>query len=121
MAQYRHLPIYRLTYELLTRVMTVTKEFPREYKFTLGQKIKDEVIEMVILIYRANSAVDKAPHIETLLERLQVVELLFRLAHDMRLIPLKSFAAVVEMTESLGKQAQGWKRAASAAKGRGKE
>ena len=39
--------------------MTATKEFPREYKFTLGQKIKDELIELVILIYRANSAIDK--------------------------------------------------------------
>lgn len=59
MAQYRHLPIYRLTYELLQRVMVVCKDFSREYKFTLGQKIKDEVIEMVVLIYRASSSENK--------------------------------------------------------------
>jgi len=110
MAQYRHLPIYRLTYELLTRVMAATKEFPREYKFTLGQKMKEEVIEMVVLIYRANSTENKAPVIEVLLERLQVVELLVRLSHDLRLMSTKFYASIVEMTESLGKQAQGWKR-----------
>jgi hypothetical protein len=96
--------------------MVVTKDFPREYKFTLGQKIKDEVIEMVVLIYRANSTENKAPVIELFLERLQVVELLIRLCHDLRVLPTKSYAAVVEKTESLGKQAQGWKKASAESK-----
>jgi hypothetical protein len=43
--------------------MTATGGFPREYKYTLGQKIKDELIELVIAIFRANSAADKAPHV----------------------------------------------------------
>ena len=110
MAQYRHLPIYRLTYELLQQVVKSTKEFPREFKFTLGQQLKNEVIEVVVLIYRANSAHDKSEPIGTLLERLQVVELLIRLCRDMRILPTKAYATLVEMTESIGKQAQGWKR-----------
>src|ERR1039457_1618200 len=59
MAQYQHLPIYKQTYDILLRTMTATKDSPREYKFTLGQKIKDELIELVVMIYRANSAADK--------------------------------------------------------------
>ena len=118
MAQYRHIPIYRLTYELLQRVMVVSKDFPREYKFTLVQKIKDEVIEMVVLIYHANSSENKISHIENLLERLQVVELLLRLCHDMKLIHMKSYSSVVEMTESIAKQAQGWKKSSGSAKSR---
>ncbi len=50
MAQYEHLPIYKQTYDLLLRIMTATKNLPREYKYTLGQKLKDEVIELVVLI-----------------------------------------------------------------------
>ncbi len=65
MAQYQHLPIYKQTYDILLRTMTATKEFPREYKYTLGQKIKDELIELVVMIYRANSAADKERHIES--------------------------------------------------------
>ncbi len=116
MAQYRHLPIYRLSYELLQRVVKATKEFPRDFKFTLGQKMNDEVIEMVVLIYRANSTENKAPVIERLLERLQVLELLVRLCHDLKLISTKPYASIVEMTESLGKQAQGWKKSVSKSK-----
>ena len=111
MAQYKHLPIYHLTYEILQRVVKATKEFPRDFKFTLGQKMKDEVIEMVVLIYRANSTENKSTVIESLLERLQVLELLVRLCHDFKIMSTKHYASIVEMTESLGKQAQGWKKA----------
>ena len=40
MAQFQHLPIYKQTYEILLRTMTATKDFPREYKYALGQEIK---------------------------------------------------------------------------------
>ena len=113
MAQYKHLPIYKLTYELLQRVMDSTKEFPREFKFTLGQKMKDEAIELVVLIYRANSAENKSTHLDMILERLQVLELLLRLCLDMKVFPPKKYAATVEMTASIGKQANGWRRAGS--------
>ncbi len=108
MAQYEHLPIYKQTYDILLRTMTATKDFPREYKHTLGQKIKDELTELVILIYRANSAKDKRQHIESILERVQAVQLLMRLSHDIKILPRRHYAALSEMTESLAKQAQGW-------------
>ena len=88
--------------------MTATKDFPREYKFTLGQKIKDELIDLVILIYRANSAIDKKQHIESILERVQAIQLLMRLSHDMKILSRRHYAALAEMTDSLAKQAQGW-------------
>lgn len=108
MAQYQHLPIYKLTYDLLIRVMQVTKNFPREYKYTLGQKLKDEIIELVVTIYKANSAKDKAQHIEMVLERVQVVQLMIRLSHDMRILPRRHYTDLAEKTDSLARQAQGW-------------
>lgn len=52
MAQYQHLPIYKQTYDILLRTLVATKDFPREYKFTLGKKIKNELTELVVIIYR---------------------------------------------------------------------
>ncbi len=116
MAQYQHLPIYKQTYDVLLRTMMATKDFPREYKYTLGQKIKDELIELVVLIYRANSATDKAQHIESIVERVQAIQLMMRLAHDMKILTRRHYAALSEMTDSLAKQAQGWLKSS----GRGK-
>jgi hypothetical protein len=50
MAQYQHLPIYKGTYDLLLRISIATKNFPREQKFTLGQKLRDEVLELIVPI-----------------------------------------------------------------------
>jgi hypothetical protein len=107
-AQYQHLPIYKQTYDVLLRTMVATKHFPREYKFTLGQRLKDELIELVVIIYRANSAINKQQHIEWILERIQAIQLLMRLSHDMKVLPRNHYAALAEMTDTLGRQAQGW-------------
>src|SRR5438105_8349782 len=108
MAQYQHLPIYKQTYDTLLLTMTATKDFPREYKYTLGQKIKDELIELVVMIYRANSAADKRRHIESIVERIQAIQLMLRLSHDMKILSRRHYAALSEMTDSLAKQAGGW-------------
>ncbi len=110
MAQYHHLPIYKLTYDILLRIMQVTKNFPREHKYTLGQKMKDETMELIVLIYRANSARDKAGHIAEIVERVQVLQLMMRLAHDLRILQRKHYADLAEKTDSLARQAQGWLR-----------
>ena len=104
------MPIYKLSYELLLRIMLVVKDFPREHKFTVGQKLKDEITSLIVLIYRANSREQKIPVIDEILEKILVVELLIRLSQDMRILSKKDYASLVEMTESLSKQAEGWKK-----------
>jgi len=55
MAQIKHLPIYKTTYELLELVVRVTKDFPKDFKYTLGDKIRLEVIDLVVFIFKANA------------------------------------------------------------------
>lgn len=40
MAQYQHLPIYKSTYELLHTVTRATTGFPRDFKYSLGDKLR---------------------------------------------------------------------------------
>ena len=114
MAQYNHLPIYKTTYELLEAVTRKTRHFPRDFKYSLGDKIRNECVELVVFIYKANSTRDKAEFLTQILERVQVIELLMRLARDMRLINVQGFSEIVEVTDSLGRQAQGWLNASRA-------
>ena len=37
MALYYDLPVYRDTYQLILKIFECTKDFPKDYKFTLGQ------------------------------------------------------------------------------------
>ena len=109
MAQYKHLPIYKTTYELLKLITEKTKGFPRDFKFSLGDKIHTECIELVIFVYKANSLREqRKENIAMLLERVQVIELMLRLSRDLHLINVETFSEIVELTDSLARQAQGW-------------
>jgi len=41
MAKYDHLTIFQKSYDLMIRVYKEVHNFSREYKYSLGQKIKD--------------------------------------------------------------------------------
>jgi len=47
MALYYELPVYRDTYRLILLNFMVTKDFSREYKFTLGQDMKRDALQLV--------------------------------------------------------------------------
>ncbi len=110
MALHSTLPIYKVTYQLLMLATEITRHMPRDFKATMGAKVREECLELVVLIYRANAATDKVPHLDRMIERLQVTELLFRLAADLRLIAVKQYARAIELTAAVGKQANGWRK-----------
>ena len=110
MATHTQLPIYKAAYDLLGVVADLVKNMPRDFKRSIGEKISAECIEITVLVFRANVAQDKAPHLIELLERLQVAELMLRLSMDKRLISRPRYARAVELTTSIGKKANGWRR-----------
>ena len=113
MATHTNLPIYKVAYDLLDVVTSLVKHMQRDFKRSIGDKISAECIEITVLIFRANVAQDKAPHLMELVERLQVAELMLRLSMDKRLISKDAYASAVELTTSIGKQANGWRKSAS--------
>lgn len=113
MALHSQLPIYKAAYDLFGFVVQATRNMPRDVKQPIGVRLVDECAQIVVLIFRANVARDKAPHLLELLERLQVVQLLIRLSHDLRFIGQRPYATAVELTEHIGRQANGWRRSAS--------
>lgn len=110
MALHTDLDIYKAAYELLGLVFDFVKNMRRDYKAPLGYKLRDECIELTTLICRANRARQKAPHIDSLIERTQVAEVLLRLSRDKELISTGQYARAIKLSTSVGKQAGGWRR-----------
>ena len=94
MAIYTNLPVYKTSYDFLVELFVITKEFNREYKYTLGENIKKESLEMIANIYRANSSQNKAPFIQKAREKIEAIRIFFRLTRDLRqvkrLLPQKN-------------------------------
>lgn len=96
MSTYSELPVYKATYDLLLEMFRFTKDFSKEYKYTVGESLKKETIELVTLIYRANSRTDKQATLRTAREHIEVIRLLIRLMKDMRQIGLKRCVKINE-------------------------
>ncbi len=45
MALYSDLPVYKSTYDLLLAIFRFTKDFGKEYKYTVGESLKKEEVE----------------------------------------------------------------------------
>jgi len=113
MANHTTLPIYKVAYDLLDVITDLAKNMPRDFKQSIGGKLRDECVEIVTLIFRANVSREKSGYLISLIERLQVCELLLRLSRDKRLISIGQYSKAIELTGSIGKQANGWRRSAS--------
>jgi hypothetical protein len=47
MALYSELPVYKATYDLLLGIFRFTKDFGKEYKYIVGERLKKETIELL--------------------------------------------------------------------------
>ena len=113
MALHTDLPIYKDAYGLFDVIVDLAKNMPRDFKASIGGKLRDECIEILTLVFRANTARDKGEHLSNLIERLQVAQLLLRLSRDKRLISTPQYARAIELTNSVGRQANGWRKSAT--------
>jgi hypothetical protein len=110
MGLHQELPVYKACYDLLLETFLITKDFSREYKYTVGESLKKETIELLTLIFRANSIKDKEAVLQEARERIEVIRLFVRLMKDLRQINLKRFVQVNQKVEDVSKQLTGWQK-----------
>lgn len=59
MATYNNLPVYKICYDLILQIFASSRHMQRDYRFTLGETMKVELIALITNIYRANSRYQK--------------------------------------------------------------
>lgn len=111
MGVYDELPVYKASYDLLLEIFRFVKNFSKEYKYTVGDNLKKEMIQQIMLIYRANSSRDKLAIIQEAREKIEIMRLLIRLMKDLRQISLPQFVQVNEKIEFVSRQLTGWQKA----------
>jgi len=75
MALYYDLPVFKDVYKLILLIFEYTKDFPKEYKYTLGQDLKRDGINLVRSIYRANKSKNKVEYLEQFLDDFELLKL----------------------------------------------
>ena len=111
MTTYNNLPVYKTSYDLLINIFAVTSWFEKQYKYTLWDKIKNETIDLITSIYRANSSFDdRLQNIKNAREQVEVLKLYIRLSRDLKIITIPKFADLSIDIESISKQLFSWEK-----------
>lgn len=108
---HQNLPIFKVSYDLCVETSRNIKTFPKEYKFNIGQKLFENSLDLMELIFLANS--DKSKRL-LYLKKLQLIlhklTVLFRLSNELKLISVEKFSKTVLDIDSIQKQLNGWKK-----------
>ena len=80
------LPIYIDTYHLAQDVFADTVSFSRDYKFILGTRLNNDVLDLCCLIDRINRADDKDDLLDMFISGLELVRIQLKLCADFKLI-----------------------------------
>ncbi len=111
MSIYSNLPVYRTSYELLLNLFIFSNNFSKDYKYTLGESIKKEVVDLLSNIYFSNrEIVERKEKIIIAQKNTETIRLYLRLIKDLKQINLKKFIILNEQIESISKQLSAWKK-----------
>lgn len=105
--------IYLDSRKLLDVILDVTPNFPRQYKFTIGNKMHDLAVDLMSDISAAYINRDRATRIQYLLNfqsKFEVLKTLLRIAGERKwILGISRHAEIIELLDAIGKQSTAWK------------
>lgn len=111
MALHYDLPVYKDTFKMIQMIYAYTQDFPRDYKYTLGQDMKHDAMVLMRSIYRANrSKQNRVESLDEFLDNFELLKLEVRLAAELKLLSRRKQAALAQLTDSIGRQISGWRK-----------
>jgi hypothetical protein len=110
MAIFTNLPVYKDSYTLLLEINRMMPNVSRDCRYSIGKELRKKIMEIIILIYRANRLSKKVFVIAKMRESLLEVQVYIRLMCDMKYISEGKYIRLVEQTTSMSKQMAAWEK-----------
>lgn len=105
--------IYLDCRKLLDEILDITPNFPRAYKFSIGNKMHDIAVDLISEISAAYINRDKqvrVQHLSNFQSEFEVLKTLLSIAGERKWILGRSrHANIIELTDAIGKQSTAWK------------
>jgi len=101
-------PIIVKTYNLTHWYIEKLSRLPRNHRFTLGEKIQNTLLDLLILLSDAIYSKDKKRLLNEANKELEKLRILSRLLKDLKLLPTDNYRFVSVSIEEIGKMLGGW-------------
>ncbi len=100
---------------LLVWLIPLLDKFPRNRRFTLGERLESGLLDVLELLTTAAYSRNKGESLTQAIRRLNTVVHLWRLAHELRVISAKRYGYGAKLLDDLGRQLGAWQRHVSKA------
>jgi hypothetical protein len=104
------LPIIRAFYDFLLWISPKIGKFPRDQRFTLGERMERQLYEILENLIRAKYRRERRALLEDVNLGLEILRFQIRLAKDFKCLPLKSYGTAAGHITDIGRQVGGWQR-----------
>ena len=107
------LSVYKHTYDLVLYFYQINRNVSREYKFSLCEKIKEDLHEMLMAVYFANENDDVSSLLLLVKEAARSMassKIRVRLLYDLKQINLKQFSHCAERFAALKDELHKWEK-----------
>ncbi len=101
----------QLCHDLLLWLIPHLDKFPRNRRFTLGNRLEKGLLEVLELLVEAAYSHQKRYVLSNANRKLEILRHLWRLALELQLIPIKSYEHGAKWWDDLGRQTGGWLKA----------
>ncbi len=97
------------SYKLLVEIYTSLKNLSKEYKYTIGEKVKEKAFDILVNIYKANKTKEKVVYLDNALDDTEFIRLSLRLLRDLNILNDRKFILLNEIVEDVFLQFEKWK------------
>lgn len=110
MGIYLELPVYKTCFELAVAFAKARAGIPRDSRYTLAQDLDRALMDVMVLIYRANAVRAKEPLIARARQLMVEVQIRLRILNELHHISTAQYARFVELSDSAARQFVKWHR-----------
>ncbi len=97
-------------HELLLWLIPHLDQFPRNRRFTLGERLESGLLAVLEDLVEAAYTREKQAALRRANRHLAVARHLWRLCHELKVIPSKRYGHGAKLIDELGRQVGGWLR-----------
>lgn len=105
------IPAVTKLYDIILWLIPQIEKFPRDYKFTLGDRIVKNLLDSLEIILEAVYTKEKLHLLRRLNLQLEKLRYLIRLSKDLTALSIKKYGYISNEINELGKMTGGWIKA----------
>ena len=102
-------------YEFNVWLIEKVQRFPRNHRFGVGDRLLQAVLDLLLKLVDAAYTRDRAKILAEANGLLNRLRFLLRLAKDLKLLTIDSYAYAAECADEIGRMAGGWRKVSAEA------